>query len=83
MIAALGSETRIVAVNKTTREARSKRDPDTWDIKPVAAQVRGSARWKAWVEGLAKAHRQSVAGVIDTALARLAREIGYREPPPR
>jgi hypothetical protein len=62
---------------------KATRDPDTWEVKPVAAQVPGSIQWKAWVEGLAKAQRQSVAGVIDTALARLAREIGYREPPPR
>jgi len=59
------------------------RDPDTWASKPIAAQVRGSARWKRWAQGLAKANRQSVAELIDTALARLAREIGYREPPER
>jgi hypothetical protein len=64
-------------------EKRATRDPDTWEVKPIAAQLRGSAQWKAWVEGLARAQRQSVAGVIDTALARLAREIDYREPPPR
>jgi hypothetical protein len=62
---------------------KATRDPDTWEVKPIAAQLRGSAQWKAWVEGLAKAQRQSVAGVIDTALARLAREIDYHEPPPR
>ncbi len=49
----------------------------------MAAQVRGTPEWKEWVEELAKANRQSVSGVIDTALARLAKEIGFREPPER
>ncbi len=64
-------------------ERRASRDPDTWKIKPIAATIRGSAEWKGWLEGLAKAHRQSVAGLIDTALARLAKEIGYKDPPER
>jgi integrase len=51
--------------------------------QPIVAQVRGSAQRKEWLEALAKANRQSVSGLIDTALARLAREIGFREPPER
>ncbi len=51
--------------------------------QPIAAQIRGSAEWKEWLEDLARAHRQSVAGAIDTALARLAKEIGFRDPPER
>lgn len=57
--------------------------PDSWTVKPIVAQVRGSVRWKEWVESLAKANRQSVATLIDMSLARFARETGFREPPER
>ncbi len=51
--------------------------------QPIAAQVRGSAEWKEWLEGIAKANRQSVSGLLDTALARYAKEMGYPDPPER
>jgi hypothetical protein len=51
--------------------------------QPLAAQLRGSPEWKEWLEAFASANRLSVAGVIDMALARLARELGFREPPER
>lgn len=51
--------------------------------QPLAVQVRGSAEWKQWVEDLATANRQNVSGLIDTALARQAQEIGFRNPPKR
>jgi len=60
-----------------------KADSPNWSSKPLVASIRGSAEWKQWLEGLAKANRQTVAGVIDTALARLAKEIGYEDPPER
>ncbi len=62
----------------------TKKPSQAWASgKPLAAQLRGSAEWKEWLDELAKTNRQSVAGVIDTALARLAREVGFREPPER
>jgi hypothetical protein len=51
--------------------------------KPLVAQIRGSAVWKEWVERLAKENRQSVAGMIDLALAHYARAHGFSEPPDR
>jgi hypothetical protein len=51
--------------------------------KPLAAQLRGSEEWKKWLEELARANRMSVAGAIDLALARLAKDLGFREPPER
>ncbi len=63
------------------KQKAPKRDPDSWKIQPIAAQVRGSAEWKAWLEELAMANRQTVAGLLDTAVVRLAKEIGFREPP--
>jgi|GEM_PF-5506270 len=53
------------------------------ESKPLAAQLRGSEEWKAWLEEFARVNRWSVAGAIDTALTRLAKELGFREPPER
>jgi hypothetical protein len=51
--------------------------------QPVVFTIRGSAEWKAWVERLSDRNRQSVSGLIDTALAKFAREIGFEDPPER
>ena len=69
-------------VRKKTK-AEPVRDPDKWKGQPLAVQVRGTPAWKAWVEGLAKANRQDVSGLVDQALARLAKEMGYPDPPER
>jgi hypothetical protein len=74
-----------MGANPLARKKKSEpvRDPDTWKGQPLAIQVRGTPEWKEWVEGLASANRQNVAGLVDTALARLAKEIGFRDPPDR
>ncbi len=65
---------------KKPRKAKS----EPWgESKPLAAQLRGSEEWKAWLEEFARVNRWSVAGVIDTALTRLAKELGFRDPPER
>lgn len=56
---------------------------ERWTQQPFAIQVRGTPQWKQWVKELAEANRQDVAGLVDQALARLAKEIGFRDPPKR
>jgi len=71
-----------VAAMAKKKAPKPKSEP--WgESKPLAAQLRGSEEWKAWLEEFARTNRWSVAVVIDTALARLARELGFREPPER
>src|SRR5262249_36086356 len=65
------------------KPSQPKPSSKDWESKPQAIQVRGSQEWKQWVEDLAAANRQKVAGLVDTALARLARDIGFRIPPER
>ena len=48
--------------------------------QPLAIRLRASAEWKQRVEDLAV---PTVSGLVDVALARLANEIGFREPPER
>jgi hypothetical protein len=49
---------------------------------PKTIGVRASAEYAAWVDRLAARNRTTVAGLVDQALARFAREIGFEEPPP-
>ena len=65
------------------QEGPKSRSAEDWQSKPLAIQVRGSIEWKEWVEALAEANRQKVAGLIDTALTRFAKEMGFRDPPER
>jgi len=62
---------------------KAKPDPETWSSKAIVASVRGSRQWKKWVEDLAKENRQTVANLIDMALARFAKDTGFRDPPER
>jgi hypothetical protein len=49
----------------------------------MVVQMRGSAEWKAWVEGLADRERDTVAKLVERVLTRFAKETGYSEPPRR
>jgi hypothetical protein len=49
--------------------------PESWTRKPLIANFRGSAEFKAWLQRLAVADRQSVAGVIERALVHYARDV--------
>lgn len=57
------------------------RDPDTWHAKPIIVSIRGTQQSKEWLEDFAAANGQSVAGLIRMALAVLARQTSFREPP--
>lgn len=58
---------------KTARGARSQ---------PKAIAFRVSDAYATWVEELAAANRSTIAGLLDQALARHAREIGFTKPIP-
>lgn len=68
---------------KTTPKPPPEPAPGVRPKQPFAVQVRGRPEWKAWVKELARANRQDVAGVVDSALARMAKEMGFRDPPER
>jgi hypothetical protein len=66
------------------KKKKPARIREPWsDVKPIALQVRGSAEWKAWVGKLADTNRQSVAGMVDQALAYWAQKTGFTSPPER
>jgi hypothetical protein len=72
-----------VARKKTTR-GTPKPTPGTeeWKKKPLIVNLRGSEEFKEWIQGLAAFDRQSVSGVVERALVRYGRAIGFKTEPP-
>lgn len=60
---------------------KSKRGDD--NRKPLAIQVRGSEEFKAWVEEFAALENDTVAKFIERVLRKHARDVGFRDIPPR
>jgi hypothetical protein len=64
----------------------AKKQPDkSWldkPKKPVVVQVRGELAYKSWIEKLSKFDKRSVSDLIEVAVAKHARDIGFTEPPP-
>ena len=57
--------------------------PKTASSQPNAITIRGSTDWKTWLEEFAGRMRSRPTAIIDLALAKLAHQEGFREPPPR
>src|SRR3954468_7776888 len=51
--------------------------------QPNAITIRGSAEWKGWLEAFAAKMRSKPTAIMDLALAKLAAQEGFTEPPPR
>jgi hypothetical protein len=52
--------------------------------RPVILALRGSREWKEWIDRLARHCRLTTATVVDQALVRYAKEVGFEESaPPR
>jgi hypothetical protein len=61
----------------------TKNDPAKKGTQPNAITIRGSEEWKDWLDQFAAKMRSKPTAVIDLALAKLAQQEGFREPPPR
>ncbi len=56
--------------------------PDDPKRKPMVVQVRGSEEYKAWAEKMARFDGMSLASLVDRALRKYAKEIGFPDTPP-
>jgi hypothetical protein len=65
------------------RKQAVKPAPKVVASQPNAITIRGSADWKSWLEDFAGRMRTKPTAVIDLALAKLAQQEGFREPPQR
>jgi hypothetical protein len=63
--------------------ARTKRDPDSWNRKPVVLMMRGAPEYKVWLEEFAEKQGMSVSVLVDQAVRLLAKREGFRDPPKR
>jgi hypothetical protein len=52
------------------------------DRKPMIVQVRGSAEFKDWAERLARFDNLPLATLVDRALRRYAKDIGFKDDAP-
>jgi hypothetical protein len=58
---------------------RKSRDPEP---RPIALTIRGRAEWKEWVGKLAEQERISINELVDRALVKYAREVGFKDAAP-
>ena len=80
----LGSDPSPVLEGDDVAKKRSvKSAPKAASSQPNAITIRGSSDWKSWLEDFAGRMRTKPTAVIDLALAKLAHQEGFREPPPR
>lgn len=70
-----------ILTRKKTTGAGPKGKTAGATVKSVAFRV--SADYAKWLDEMAAHNRTTVAGLLDQALARHARETGFREPPAR
>ncbi len=70
--------------NSGTIMARKKAKPAPGEPKRIVLQIKGTDEWKEWLDGLGKHLRTPTSTVVDHALVRYAKEVGYkREAPER
>jgi hypothetical protein len=61
-----------------------KPEPESRGVaQPNVLTIRGRPTWKQWLDDFAAKMRTKPTALIDLALAKLAQEEGFREPPPR
>jgi hypothetical protein len=65
-----------------TTMARPKTTKRPAKPQPKAIAFRAGPEYVAWVDELAGANRSTVSGLLDQALAKYAREIGFTKPIP-
>jgi hypothetical protein len=78
--AAGGTATKRAAGGTATKRAAGTEPKGT---QPNAITIRGSAEWKAWLDRFAAKMRAKPTSIIDLALAKLAEQERFPEPPSR
>jgi hypothetical protein len=68
---------------EVNRMAKAKRGRPPKPSQPNALSIRGSAEWREFLVEFADHQRTTPTGLIDAALAELARRRGFRVPPKR
>lgn len=72
-----------MAKKPAAKETTAAKRTPSGSTQPNAITIRGSAEWKGWLEQFAMKLRTRPTAVIDLALAKLAEQERFNEPPPR
>jgi hypothetical protein len=72
----------VIDVPKKNPRPSPSRADEPLERKPMVVQVRGSAAFKAWAEKLARFDNRPLSGLVDKAMRRYAKEIGFPDEPP-
>lgn len=70
---------KAVAADTPEPQAEPKRKPKGFALPPV----RGSEEWGEWVGRLAVSERLGYPDLVDRALADYAKQVGFKEAPPK
>jgi hypothetical protein len=68
---------------KDKSKSKPNSPPQDPTRKPMVVQVRGSEKWKAWVEFIADKEGDTVAKLVERTLRKFAKDAGYPDPPKR
>ena len=77
------SRARARGDSEAPKRSRGRPPADPESARRFNVHIRSSEAWRAWLTELAERERTSTTGLIDRALAELARRVDFREPPPR
>jgi uncharacterized protein (DUF1778 family) len=61
---------------------RPRKNPVDPSRKPVAVTIKGTPKWRAWLEEAAAHSRISVSSFLDLAAAHFAKHQGFTKKPP-
>jgi hypothetical protein len=67
--------TKQIDDSERRKPKRKRRDSEP---RPIALTIRGRQQWKEWVASLAEFERVSINELVDRALVKYAREVGYK-----
>jgi hypothetical protein len=59
----------------------ARKSPDATPRETILS-IRGRVEWRDWLARAAEYDRSTIVEMIDRAVTRYAREIGFKEPPP-
>ena len=60
-----------------------KKQPEKPGPRRTVLTIKGTDEWKGWIERLADFVRTPTSTLVDHALIRYAKEMGFKEEPPR
>jgi hypothetical protein len=71
-----------MAKKKVTKAKPTEPEPPLGPRRTVLT-IKGTDEWREWLEGLSDFLRTPTSTIVDHALVRYAKEMGYQQPAPK